>query len=92
MVDDILPALIGYIASIIGVSANVPQIVDLLRHPEKRRHQNLPRNILLAESNILWLAYGLLTTAWPVVVNCGIAASMLITITIFVLMDRFGGR
>ncbi len=66
--------LLGYFAgTVIAVSA-LPQIIELMHSPHAAEAQSLLRNAMLVGGNIMWVAYGFVTHARPLIAMCAFGA------------------
>lgn len=64
--------IIGYLAAAAGTSLMLPQVIKSLK-TKKMRDVSFGMLILYFFNCILWLAYGILISAWPVIISNFIA-------------------
>ena len=79
--------LIGMVAAIITTLCWLPQIVKILRDRDTASI-SLGTNAALASGIVLWLIYGLLLGAWPVILSN--AVGFVFIATIIGLKLRYG--
>lgn len=77
---------IGYLAATLTTASFVPQVWHTLRTRDVRGISLTMYGVFLIGSS-LWLAYGLMAAAWPIVVANGVTA--VLTCTILVMKLRF---
>lgn len=82
----ILAEIIGYIAAVVGTSLMLPQLIKIIK-TKKVRDLALGTLILYFFNCLLWLSYGILIVAWPVIVCNGIA--LLISVVQIVLKFKY---
>jgi MtN3 and saliva related transmembrane protein len=72
-------SLIGFLAGCVTVVSFVPQVVRVWR---TRRTRDLSAGafVLLAVGAVLWLAYGVLTDDWPVIVTNSVVGVLVLAI------------
>jgi MtN3 and saliva related transmembrane protein len=81
------PDLIGYIAALLTTVAFVPQ-AWLTWRTKKTDEISLGMYALFTTGVALWLAYGVLTMAWPVIVAN--AVTLVLALLILVMKLRYG--
>jgi len=59
--------LVGYLGAIVGTSMMLPQIIKIVR-TKKADDVSLLMAVLYFLNCVLWLTYGWLIVAWPVIV------------------------
>lgn len=64
---DVLTQVIGYTAAVIGTSLMLPQVVKTIR-TKKVDDVSFVMLVLYFLNCVLWLTYGSLIRAWPVIV------------------------
>ena len=68
----LLAEMIGYAAAVVGTSLMLPQLIKSIRS-KKVRDLSYGMLILYFFNCLLWMVYGLLILAWPVVICNAIA-------------------
>ena len=86
---EILTAVVGYSAAVVGTLFMMPQVLKAWRS-KSVEDLSLASAALYFLNGILWLAYGLLISAWPVVVANAIA--FLISVVQLTLKLRYTNR
>jgi uncharacterized protein with PQ loop repeat len=79
--------VIGYTAVVVGVSITIPQIIKTLQ-TQRMEDVALGMVLLYVSNCILWLAYGILIKAKPVI--CGNAIGFVISMVLLALKLKFG--
>jgi MtN3 and saliva related transmembrane protein len=64
--------VVGYIATVVGTSMMVPQVVKIVR-TKKAADLSLLMAILFAANCALWFLYGALQSARPIIIANGLA-------------------
>ena len=64
--------IIGYLAAAVGTSLMLPQVIKSLK-TKKMQDVSFGMLVLYFFNCILWLAYGSLISAWPVIISNFIA-------------------
>ncbi len=80
---------IGYLAATLTTASFLPQVWHTLRTRDVQGISLTMYSVFLIGSS-LWLAYGLMSAAWPVVVANGVTA--VLACAILVMKLRFQGR
>ena len=88
----VIANVIGYTAGTICTISVLPQIRRIMRHPEEAAKQSILRNLGQAVGNTLWLAYGVIMLAWPVIGMCAVAALLNAIVTVQVTRARWRPR
>lgn len=78
--------IIGYVAAAVGTSMMLPQVVKFVK-TKKADDVSLGMAVLYLFNCVLWLIYGILIVAYPVVVANGIA--LVISIVQIVLKRKY---
>lgn len=81
------PELLGHLAGLLTTGAFVPQLIRVLR-TRQTRDISLVTFILFVLGVALWLVYGLLLQAWPVVAANG--ATLVLALIILGAKLRYG--
>ncbi len=81
------PELLGHLAGLLTTGAFVPQVIHVLR-TRQTRDISLATFVLFVLGVALWLVYGLLVQAWPVVVAN--AVTLLLALVILGAKLRYG--
>lgn len=81
------PELLGHVAGMLTTGAFVPQVLRVLR-TRQTRDISLATFVLFVVGVALWLVYGLLLHAWPVVVAN--AATLVLALVILIAKLRYG--
>lgn len=81
------PELLGHVAGALTTGAFVPQVLRVLR-TRQTRDISLATFVLFVLGVALWLVYGVLEQAWPVVVAN--AATLVLALVILVAKLRYG--
>lgn len=81
-----LAAVLGSLAGTITVISFIPQVLQAWR-TRRTRDLSFGAFALLASGALLWLIYGLLIGAWPVIVTNGLV--MLLVCAILIAKVRF---
>jgi hypothetical protein len=68
--------LLVYIAGGIIAASAVPQIWDLLVHPDHASAQSVARTALLLSGNVIFASFGYQTRATPILITSGIGAAL----------------
>lgn len=79
--------LIGYLAASLTTVAFLPQVVRIWR-TRSARDVSLPTFVLFTTGVALWLVYGLLLTAWPII--AANVVTLVLALLILALKLRFG--
>ncbi|WP_170766399.1 SemiSWEET family sugar transporter [Ruegeria lacuscaerulensis] len=79
--------LIGGAAAVLGTVCWLPQTLKTWRTRETK-DLSLPANLLILTTLTLWLAYGLMITAWPLIL--GNVISILLVGAIVTAKLKFG--
>lgn len=79
--------LIGYLAASLTTVAFLPQVVRIWR-TRSARDVSLPTVVLFTTGVALWLVYGLLLTAWPII--AANVVTLVLALLILALKLRFG--
>ncbi|RBW56887.1 SemiSWEET family sugar transporter [Ruegeria sp. A3M17] len=79
--------LIGGAAAVLGTICWLPQTLKTWRSRETK-DLSLPANLLILTTLTLWLAYGLMIAAWPLIL--GNVISILLVGAIVVAKLKFG--
>ena len=75
MATDTLAPLLGYLAAVLGSIGWLPQLVRTLR-TRQVRDISLWTTLLIFVTVFLWLVYGLLLGAWPIIIANLLSASV----------------
>ncbi len=75
MATDTLAPLLGYLAAVLGSIGWLPQLVRTLR-TRQVRDISLWTTLLIFVTVCLWLVYGLLLGAWPIIIANLLSASV----------------
>ena len=75
MATDTLAPLLGYLAAVLGSIGWLPQLVRTLR-TRQFRDISLWTTLLIFVTVFLWLVYGLLLGAWPIIIANLLSASV----------------
>lgn len=81
---NILTQIIGFLAAAVGTSLMLPQVIKTVK-TKKVNDLSLTMLVFYFLNCLLWLAYGILILAWPVIV-CNFVA---LIISIFQLVLKF---
>lgn len=81
------PEFLGHIAGLLTTGAFVPQVIRVVR-THQTRDISLATFVLFVLGVALWLAYGLLLQAWPVV--AANAATLVLALVILGAKLRYG--
>jgi MtN3 and saliva related transmembrane protein len=81
--------IVGYVAAIIGTTTMLPQAIKSI-NTKKVDDLSFPTLILYFVNCVLWLAYGILLDAWPVII-CN-AVGLVIGVILIYLKKRYGTR
>lgn len=68
----VIVEIIGYLAAAVGTSLMLPQVIKSLK-TKRMEDVSLVMLVLYFFNCILWLAYGALISAWPVIISNFIA-------------------
>ncbi|WP_109310859.1 MULTISPECIES: SemiSWEET family sugar transporter [Ruegeria] len=79
--------LIGGAAAVLGTICWLPQTLKTWRSRETK-DLSLPANLLILSTLTLWLAYGLMIAAWPLIL--GNVISILLVGAIVIAKLKFG--
>jgi MtN3 and saliva related transmembrane protein len=82
-----LPEWTGYAAAFCTTTAYVPQVMRVWR-TRSTEDISLRMFLVLVTGIALWLVYGILTGAWPIILANGITLTLASTILVFKL--RYG--
>jgi len=83
---ELLKEIVGYLAAIVGTALMLPQVIKTFRS-RKIENISLMMLILYFLNCLLWLIYGILIVAWPVIL-CNIVG-FFISIILLLLHYRF---
>lgn len=86
---EIFTEIVGYIAAIVGTSLMLPQVIKTLK-TKNSDNVSLIMLILYFLNCLLWLSYGILIVALPVIL-CNFVA-LIISIIQIILHNRFRQR
>lgn len=79
--------LVGYVAAVLTTLAFLPQLVKIVRS-RSAKDVSLPTFVLMVTGVFMWLLYGILTLAWPVIVANAVTLGL--SGAILVLKRRYG--
>jgi MtN3 and saliva related transmembrane protein len=82
-----LATVIGTVAGTLTTAAYLPQVVKVWRS-RSAGDISLQMYILMVTGSVLWVTYGVLTLAWPVIIAN--AVSLLFTAIILIFKIRYG--
>lgn len=77
-------AIIGYVAATLSVAAFVPQVWKLIK-TRKTEDMSTPMWVLDTTAFAFWVAYGVATTAWPIIIPnalCGLFAAFILVMNL----------
>lgn len=81
------PELLGHVAGALTTGAFVPQVIHVLK-TRQTRDISLATFVLFVLGVALWLGYGLLIGAWPVVIANGV--TLVLALVILAAKLRYG--
>jgi uncharacterized protein with PQ loop repeat len=85
-----LTQVLGFCAgTIISLSA-LPRVWDIVRHRQVAAAEPISRNAMLASGNILWVVYGIATSALAVAVMSAVAGILNGLVLAFAIAARRG--
>lgn len=81
--------MLGFVAAICTTVAFVPQVLLVWR---RRSGEGVSTGMyaILTLGIVLWLCYGLMTNAWPVIIANGV--TLLLVVSVLAMKWRFAGR
>ncbi len=82
-----LVTVIGTVAGTLTTAAYLPQVLQVWRS-RSAGDISLPMYVMMVTGATLWVIYGLMLSAWPVVMANGVSLFFLIPILLFKL--RYG--
>jgi uncharacterized protein with PQ loop repeat len=59
-------------AGAVVTTAAIPRVADILRNADRARGESFWRNTLLIAGNLLWVAYGLLSSSFAITAMCSL--------------------
>jgi uncharacterized protein with PQ loop repeat len=68
---------LGLLAGITVMTASLPRALQSIRDRQKAKGESISRNTLMITGNLLWVAYGILTSSAPIVIMCCINAVLI---------------
>jgi len=80
-------SIIGFIAATCTTSAFLPQVIKAWKYKETK-DLSLIMYITISVGFAMWLIYGILITAWPVIIANGLV--LLLTFSILGLKIKYG--
>lgn len=86
---ELFTEVVGYLAAVVGTSLMLPQVFKTLK-TKNSNYLSLTMLTLYFLNCLLWLTYGILIVAWPVIV-CNFIA-LIISIIQIILHHRFRQR
>lgn len=79
--------LIGFVAAILTTVSYIPQVIQIWRTRETRSI-SLPMYLALSFGILLWIIYGVIILAWPLIIANSI--SFILVATILLLKIKHG--
>ncbi|EGV32649.1 hypothetical protein ThidrDRAFT_1134 [Thiorhodococcus drewsii AZ1] len=80
------PDLLGYAATFLTTAAFVPQVVQILRTRDTRAI-SLGMYLLFCAGVAMWALYGLLLTAWPIILANGVTLLLALVVLAYKLTE-----
>jgi len=80
------PDLLGYAAAFLTTAAFVPQVVQILRTRDTRAI-SLGMYLLFCAGVAMWALYGLLLTAWPIILANGVTLLLALVVLTYKLTE-----
>jgi uncharacterized protein with PQ loop repeat len=74
--NPLLLEAIGFLAGGIVTSAAIPRVLDIIRDHDAARGESLARNALLVTGTLIWVIYGVASSAVAIAVMCTVTASL----------------
>jgi MtN3 and saliva related transmembrane protein len=87
----LLPDLLGYAAACLTTTAFVPQVVHTVRTRDTRSI-SLGMYLLFCGGVALWALYGLVLSAWPIVLANGVTLLLALTVLVYKLTEQRRAR
>ena len=86
----LLPDLLGYTAACLTTAAFVPQVAQTVRTRDTRAI-SVGMYLLFSGGVALWAVYGLVLSAWPIVLANGVTLLLALTVLVYKLTERRRG-
>jgi uncharacterized protein with PQ loop repeat len=68
----VISVWLGLIAGATVTAAAIPRVLDIIRDADKAKGESYLRNGLMIAGNLMWVAYGVLSDALPVLIMCSL--------------------